>query len=107
MLSRAVICGLSAQSYNFADSPKSRYLDAQLTKIPGIAAEANPLVYASSATPQLLRQHGSADCTVAPLRSQILADRVDAAALGRAVLRFAKTPPTPTALSIQLPISRL
>ncbi|WP_353226473.1 alpha/beta hydrolase [Novosphingobium sp.] len=81
-------CGASAQTHNAADSPESRYLGAHITTIPATVARANPLAYASAATPPLLLQHGTADCIVPPLQSRILADRVNAVAPGRAVLQF-------------------
>lgn len=83
-------CGASAQTHNAADSPESRYLGAQITTIAGTVAKADPLTYASVATPLLLIQHGTADCIVPPLQSRILADRVNAVAPGRAVLQFRK-----------------
>ncbi len=86
---RAAGCAPSDQTHNQADSPESKYLGAKITNIPAIVAQANPLTYAGPATPMLLLQHGSADCTVPPLQSRILADRVNAVAgPGRATLQF-------------------
>ena len=86
---QAAGCEASAQNHNQADSPEPRYLGAQITAIPAKVAEANPLSYASLATPPLLLQHGSADCIVPPLQSRILADRINAeAGPGRAILQF-------------------
>lgn len=82
-------CDASSQNHSAADSPESRYLGAQITTIPAIVAQASPLTYANPATPPLLLQHGSADCTVPPLQSKILADRVNAVAgPGRATLQY-------------------
>lgn len=82
-------CTDSAQNHSQSDSPESRYLGAQITAIPAKVAQANPLSYASATTPPLLLQHGSADCIVPPLQSQILADRVNAVAgPARAILQF-------------------
>ena len=84
-------CTASAQSHAQADSPESRYLGAQITTIPAVVAQASPLTYVTAKTPPLLLQHGTADCIVPPLQSQILADRVNAVAgPGRAVVQFHK-----------------
>ena len=82
-------CSAGAQNHSAADSPESKYLGAQITKIPAKVAQASPLTYANPATPPLLLQHGTADCTVPPLQSRILADRVNAVAgPGRAVVQL-------------------
>ena len=82
-------CSAGAQNHNATDSPESRYLGAQITQIPAKVAQANPLTYANATTPPLLLQHGTADCTVPPLQSRILADRVNAVSgPGRALLQF-------------------
>lgn len=82
-------CSASAQNHSAADSPESRYLGAQITQVPALVREADPLTYASRATPPLLLQHGTADCTVPPLQSRILADRVNAVAgSGRALVQL-------------------
>jgi fermentation-respiration switch protein FrsA (DUF1100 family) len=86
---RAAGCAGSAQNHSQPESPESRYLGAQITAIRAKVAQANPLSYVSATTPLLLLQHGSADCIVPPLQSQILADRVNAVAEpGRATLHF-------------------
>jgi acetyl esterase/lipase len=82
-------CSASAQNHSAADSPESRYLGVQITKIPAQVARANPLNYVTPASPPLLLQHGSADCTVPPLQSRILADRAAAVAgAGRVVFQI-------------------
>lgn len=82
-------CSASEQNHSAADSPESKYLGTQITKIPATVAQASPLTYANAATPPLLLQHGTADCTVPPLQSRILADRVNAVAgPGRATLQY-------------------
>lgn len=82
-------CSSGAQNHSAADSPESRYLGAQITTIAPRVAQANPLTYVTPASPPLLLQHGTADCTVPPLQSRILADRMVAVAgPGRAVLQF-------------------
>jgi len=81
-------CDASDQTHNQADSPESRYLGAKITTIPQSVAKAIPLTYGNRDTPPLLLQHGTADCTVPPLQSRILADRVNAVAPGRAILQF-------------------
>ena len=82
-------CSAGAQNHSAVDSPESRYLGAQITRVPAMVAQANPLTYANPATPPLLLQHGTGDCTVPPLQSRILADRVNAVAgPGRALLQY-------------------
>ena len=82
-------CSAGAQNHSADDSPESKYLGAQITRVRAKVAQANPLTYASPATPPLLLQHGTADCTVPPLQSRILADRVNAVAgPGRATLQL-------------------
>lgn len=82
-------CKASAQTHSASDSPESRYLGGRITALAPIVAQASPLTYANRATPPLLLQHGTADCTVPPLQSRVLADRVNAVAgPGRAVLQL-------------------
>lgn len=82
-------CSAGAQNHSADDSPESKYLGAQITRVRAKVAQANPLTYAGPATPPLLLQHGTADCTVPPLQSRILADRVNAVAgPGRATLQL-------------------
>ena len=82
-------CSAGARDHSAADSPESKYLGAQITKISFQVAQANPMTYANGATPPLLLQHGGSDCIVPPLQSRILADRVNAVAgPGRALLQY-------------------
>jgi hypothetical protein len=69
-------------------APNGNFVPTTETIPNSVSLGVNPLIYDSNATPLLLVRHGTADCTVPPLQSRMLADRVNAAAPGRAVLQF-------------------
>jgi acetyl esterase/lipase len=71
-------CPQGDLTHNNDDSPESLYLGQTITQIPAVAARSNPITYLTSASPPMLLMHGSKDCTVPPLQSQIMFDAANA-----------------------------
>lgn len=56
------------------DSAESRLLGAALQTVPGLAAKTNPLNYVTKDDAAFFIQHGSRDCRVPPVQSEMLAE---------------------------------
>ena len=54
---------------NSSDSPASKYLGAQITKVPELVAQANPASYIDANDPAFFIQHGTADAIIPILQS--------------------------------------
>jgi acetyl esterase/lipase len=67
--------------HNFADSPESRYLGGQITKLPAEKVQAaNPMTYVHPAMPPMYLQHGRKDHLVPWQQSALLAEKIRQAA---------------------------
>ncbi len=61
-----------------AGSPESLMVGCTITSCPDLAIAASPIHYVTSDDPPFLFHHGTNDCTVPPLQSQVLYDALDA-----------------------------
>ena len=64
--------------YSKADSAESRLVGAPLQSVPDLVQKTNPMNYIDPTDPPFLIQHGSADCRVPPVQSQLLAEALAA-----------------------------
>lgn len=64
----------SALCHTCADSPESLMVGCTIASCPDRANEASPIHYVTSDEPPFLIHHGTNDCTVPPLQSQVLHD---------------------------------
>jgi acetyl esterase/lipase len=63
--------------HNFAESPESRYLGGQITKLPAEKVQAaNPMTYVHPAMPPMYLQHGRKDHLVPWQQSALLAEKI-------------------------------
>ncbi len=68
------VCSAAYATHNNPDSPESELMGAPIQTIPEIVRTANPIAYVNQHNPPFLLQHGTADCIVPPLQSQLLYD---------------------------------
>ncbi|MDR2476417.1 MAG: alpha/beta hydrolase [Treponema sp.] len=69
--------GLGPEDHNAADSPESRYLGGQITKLdPGYVEQANPMTYVHQGMPPMLIQHGRRDHLVPWQQSKIFVEKI-------------------------------
>jgi len=69
--------GLGPCDHDEADSPESRYLGTQITKLdPALVARANPMTYIDDSLPPILLEHGDRDHLVPYLQSAMFAEEI-------------------------------
>ncbi len=69
----------SGLCHTCAGSPESLMVGCTITSCPDLAIAASPIHYVSPDDPPFLIHHGTNDCTVPPLQSQVLRDALAAA----------------------------
>jgi dipeptidyl aminopeptidase/acylaminoacyl peptidase len=71
--------GLGPEDHNYAESPESRYLGGQITKLPPEKVQAaNPMTYVHQDMPPMLIQHGRRDHLVPWQQSKIFVEKIRA-----------------------------
>jgi acetyl esterase/lipase len=71
---KAGTCPADAQSHSAADSPESILVGGALQTKLEVVKASNPITYIGKNTPPFFLQAGTADCTVPPQQSQLMAD---------------------------------
>ena len=69
-----VPCEPSWLTHDLPDSPESLLIGGPIQQNQAIVRQTNPITFVSADAPPFLLQHGSADCVVPPLQSQLLYD---------------------------------